>query len=140
MTAFRPVLVTTLGMAAALFGQDYARHALELENRGDAAQAREYLLQAVQSNGNDVAAMRAYAQFLDQHRDPGARMAYDKLLAVDRTADRAAVARRLLVLDLVAGDHESAARHLDVYRQAGGSGLRIPSPATRRPEDRKSVV
>jgi hypothetical protein len=137
MTAFGSVLIVTLGMAAALFGQDYAQRALELENQGDATQAREYLLRAVQSNGNDIAAMRAYAQFLDQHRDPGARTAYDKLLAADRTADRAAVARRLVILDLVAGDRESAARHLDAYRQAGGSGLRIPNGG--KPDDQQTI-
>ncbi len=61
MTAFRSVLVITLGMAAAASGQDYARRAQELEYKGDAAQAREFLLRAVQENGNNVAALRAYA-------------------------------------------------------------------------------
>ncbi len=139
MTAFRSVLVITLGMAAAASGQDYARRAQELEYKGDTAQAREFLLRAVQENGNNVAALRAYAEFLDEHRDPGARAAYERLLAADRGPDRAEVARRLVILDLLAGDRESAVRRLEAYRAAGGAGLAMPPAANRQSAERQTI-
>lgn len=139
MTAFRSVVVITLGMAAAVCGQDYARRAQELEYKGDAAQAREYLLRAVQENGNNMAALRAYVEFLDEHRDPGARAAYERLLAADQGQDRANVARRLVILDLLAGDRESAARHLEAYRAAGGAGLAMPPATNRQSAERQTI-
>ncbi|HTM49510.1 MAG TPA: hypothetical protein VL285_12540, partial [Bryobacteraceae bacterium] len=77
--------------------------------------------------------MRAYAEFLDRHHDPAAREAYSRLAqALQRTSapaeQRAAVARRLAVLDLLAGDREASARHLQDYSAAGGKDLAL-SPA-----------
>jgi hypothetical protein len=54
------------------------------------------------------------------------------LIRGTRTAGRGprAVARRLAVLDLLAGDRVSAERHLEIYRKAGGTGLVLPATAT----------
>ena len=60
---------TSLAWAA----EDFAVHAWQMESKGDAAEARDYLQRAAQTGGVD--AKLAYAQFLDRHRDPTAREA-----------------------------------------------------------------
>jgi hypothetical protein len=114
--------------------QDTAGEIWQLESKGDALQARERLQKAVDASPRDSAVLRAYAEFLDRHRDPGARAVYAKLdQSLGRNSpDRAAVLRRLVILDLVAGDRDQAATHLAAYREAGGSGLSLP--AARTPE------
>ena len=127
-----------LGIAVArvgaqdLPGQDLPAQAWQLEINGEGAQARERLHRAVEAAPNDPETLRAYAEFLDRHRDPGAREAYDRLAqALKRTgapqAQRAAVARRQAILDLVAGDDAAASRHVEEYRAAGGTGLSMPA-------------
>ena len=69
---------------------------------------------------NNPVALRAYAEFLDQHHDPAARENYARLSQLlQRTSapaeQRAAVAQRLAVLDILAGDREAAARDLQDY-------------------------
>src|SRR6185369_12271829 len=69
---------------------------------------------------------------LGQHRDPAARGAYEKLWQLlsrngANAAERAKAARRLVELDLLAGDRESAEKHLDAFRSAGGNGLSLPA-------------
>src|SRR5271169_6859155 len=80
----------------------------KLEASGDTAGARTALARAAQANPNSVPAWTAYAEFLDRYGDPGARDAYAKLLAALRnggdSARAGAVARRLALLDLLAGD------------------------------------
>jgi len=132
--------VTVLGPAAEkLSAQDPAAEAWQLEMKGDAAEARANLQKAAEAAPNDAAALRAYAEFLDRHRDPAAREVYGKLDAALARANgpreqRAAVARREAILDLLAGDENSAAKHLETYRSMGGSGLTMPTPqATRKP-------
>lgn len=114
------------GMAA----QDLATRAWELEKRGQSSQAERLLRQGAASAGNDAAAQRAYAEFLERHGSPEARAAYEKLAAAlerggSPAAERAAVQHRLAVLDLLAGDQSSAIRHLSNFREAGGSGLAL---------------
>ncbi len=58
---------------------DFTAHAWQMESKGDAAEARDYLQRAAQTGGVD--AKLAYAQFLDRHRDPVAREAYEKVWA-----------------------------------------------------------
>ncbi|MGH9659982.1 MAG: hypothetical protein ACRD96_15640, partial [Bryobacteraceae bacterium] len=96
---------------------------------GDAAGAKALLARAAQSSPNDATALREHAEFLDRFGDPGARAAYGKLLAATNGNGRAAVSRRLVALDLLAGDRGAAQKHLEVYRQAGGSGLTLGSAA-----------
>jgi hypothetical protein len=115
--------------------QDPAGEIWQLESKGDALQALERLQKAADASPQDAAALRAYAEFLDRHRDPGARAAYgklDRLLAhqAAKSPERAAVVRRLVILDLLAGDRQAASVHLIAYREAGGSGLSLPSAET----------
>ena len=131
MRAFRMVLIVVLGLAAACYGEDYRHRAWDLESKGDPFQARDYLQRAVQAAPGDAAAQYAWAEFLDEHRDPDARKEYAKLLDMHDGVDRAAIARRLVILDLLAGDKKDAIRHLEVYRAAGGSGLAFHPEADR---------
>src|SRR4051794_19759389 len=71
------------------------------------------LRQAATAAPNNVAAQRAYAEFLDLYRAPEARATYARLIdALDRSnapaPERAAAAQRLAVLDLLAGDRDGA--------------------------------
>src|SRR5579871_150673 len=122
--------VTAMG-AAAQNQRDLSGPAWALEMKGEALQARERLQKAADSGQPD--ALRAYAEFLDRHRDPSAREVYAKLdQALTRSnaprEQRAAVARREAILDLLAGDQSAASKHVEEYRAAGGSGLTLPSP------------
>jgi len=115
-----------LGCASVSFAQrDRIR---QLEASGSVAQARAELQKAAQERSSDAVALAAYAEFLDQYGDPGARQAYEKLLAVETNSEKkAAAARRLAVLDLIAGDQTAAARHLEAFKSAGGTGLAMPA-------------
>jgi len=101
---------------------------------GDTASTRAALARAAQNNPNNPAALTEYAEFLDRYGDPGARDAYGKLLAALRTsgdqAHTAAVARRLAMLDLLAGDNGAANSHLEAARAAGGKVATLQSPGT----------
>jgi len=115
-----------------VMGQDLAREAWRMELAGEAAQARERLKQAASRVPSDALALEAYAEFLDRHHDPGARQAYAQLSDLFRrngasNASRMRVARRAVVLDLIAGDRAAANAHLAEFQAAGGSGLRIPA-------------
>jgi hypothetical protein len=115
-------------------GQDLGGVAWQLESSGEAGQARDRLQKAVEASPSDAAALRAYAEFLDRHRNPAARDVYARLNeALKRAgapqAQIAAVARREAILDLIAGDQTSAARHIEEYRAAGGAGLTLQASA-----------
>ena len=119
-------------------GQDLASQAWRLESGGDGEQALGSLRKAATTTPNDPAALRAYAEFLERHHDPGAREAYSRLSQLlQRTGapadQRAAVAQRLAVLDLLAADREAAARHLQEYSAAGGKDLTLPPLRTAAP-------
>jgi hypothetical protein len=128
-------VLIALGLASLGTGQDLAGEAWQLETKGDAAQARERLQRAAEAAPDNAAALQAYAAFLDRHRDPTAREVYTKLSgALQRSgaapAERAAVCRRLVILDLLAGDRAAATRHLEEYRSAGGADLAFPAADT----------
>lgn len=128
-----------------LCGQDLSREAWRLEARGDGADAREQLQRAAQSAPNDPLAAEAYAEFLDRHHDPGARDAYARLgqlLARNNAsaAERARIARRQVLLALLAGDRASAGRHLEEFRSAGGSGLTLAPVAPAEAEAARGYI
>src|SRR5450759_3157530 len=104
----------------------------KMEASGDTMGARAALSGAAQGNPNSVAAWTAYAEFLDRYGDPGARDAYGKLLVALRNggdpARAATVARRLALLDLLAGDRNAANTDLDAYRAAGGKAVSLGAP------------
>src|SRR5258708_5391864 len=114
------LLALTLGMTGGCLAQE----ARQLEAKGDAVAARAALEALVRSAPSDSSGLSALAEFLDRHADPTAREAYEKLYdALKSSGDQkkiAQVARRLVVLDLLAGDQSSAVRHLAAYRSAGG--------------------
>ncbi len=125
----RKVLVLFLGISAAAVAQrNIADQVRQLEAKGSAAQARALLQKAVQDRPADTAAVEAWAQFLDMYGDAEARDAYEKFIALPGSSGerKAAAARRLVMLSLVAGDEAAAARHLETYRSSGGSGLELP--------------
>jgi hypothetical protein len=103
-------------------------------------ETEQRLRQAAVAAPNNVAAQRAYAEFLDRYRAPEARATYARLIdALDRSnapaAERATAAQRLAVLDLLAGDRDNATRHLAAYTAAGGTGLTLPNkPSPTTPE------
>ena len=112
-------------------GQDFAAEAWRLERAGDGEQALRQLRQAATSTPNDPGALRAYAEFLDRHHDPATRETYTRLSQLlQRTnapaEQRASVAQRLAVLDLLSGDREASARDLQAYSVAGGKDLALP--------------
>lgn len=130
-------LVTLIWLAQA---QSLESRARQMELAGDAAGAQALLEQAVQEQPQNLEHLTAYAEFLDRRGNPKAREAYARLLerlpASDGGARRARVARRLVLLDLIAGDNEAAARHLEVYRAAGGRSLgtaNVPRPVAAPP-------
>src|SRR5260370_4096150 len=121
--------VTVVGIAA----QDLGSETWQLENKGEGLQARERLQKTLEAAPNDAGALRAYAEFLDRHRDPSAREVYAKLAQALARANapqeqRAGVARREAVLALIAGDQAGAARHVEEYRASGGARLVLPNP------------
>src|ERR1700744_5223439 len=108
VTAF--ICLLGIGIGTALGADDFAGHAWQMEAKGEAAEARDYLQRAAQNGGVD--AQLAYAEFLDRHRDPAAREAYEKVKASARGDQRQFAARRLALLDLIAGDSDRAHRDL----------------------------
>jgi hypothetical protein len=103
---------------------DFAARSWQMESKGDAAEARDYLQRAAQAGGLD--AKLAYAQFLDRHRDPAARKAYESVLKEAHGEQRELAARRMVVLDLIADDRDSAQRDIERYQTAGGRDFNLP--------------
>jgi hypothetical protein len=132
------VLPVALGITGnGIRAQDLSAEAWQMETKGQATEARQHLQKAAAARPNDVASLQAYAEFLDRHRDPDARAAYQKLLQVLKqsnapAARREVASRRLAILDLVAGDREAASHDLEEFRAAGGTGfdLAVVNPAT----------
>ncbi|MBI5083097.1 MAG: hypothetical protein HZB13_00650 [Acidobacteria bacterium] len=108
------LLLAVLAVSPALPAQDLAARLREAEVRGEARQVRQELENAVKGNPRDVATLALHADYLDQRRDPGARAAYERLLAAagQGSAQGKAALRRLAVLDLLAGDRAAAAKRL----------------------------
>ncbi len=110
----------TLGLA-----QDAASEARRLEAAGDAAGAEGVLRAAASAPGASLEALTAHAEFLDARGNPEAGAAYDRLLSAEglpgSRAQRAAAARRLVLLSLETGDVAAASRYLQRYRELGGT-------------------
>ncbi|MCC7497041.1 MAG: hypothetical protein IT160_05655 [Bryobacterales bacterium] len=134
----RGVVSFLLALSTLGYAQDngLAARARQLESDGDGAAALALLKAAVENAPEDRAALEAYAGFLDTHRDPGARDAYEKLLGAlagpGESKHKVAIARRLVILDLLANDRTAAVRHLEEYRHAGGRALTPPAAVDKR--------
>jgi len=117
-------------------GQSLVEQVRRLESGGDALAARNLLERTIRDRPGAVESLAVYAEFLDRHGDPRARRIYRTLLETPGAGGkvRREAARRLTLLDLTAGDRESAARHLGIYREAGGEELAgLPEPASNAP-------
>jgi hypothetical protein len=126
-------IVILASASSPILGEQSLDSIQKMEASGDSMGARAALARAAQTSPNSVAAWTAYAEFLDRYGDPGAREAYGHLLAALRnngdSTRAAATARRLALLDLLAGDRNAADAHLAAYR-ADGKGA---SPGTLPP-------
>ena len=128
--------VASIGVAQA--ADDFTTHAWQMESKGDAAEARDYLQRAAQTSGVD--AKLAYAQFLDRHRDPAAREAYENVWKVAQGEQRELAARRMVVLDLIAGDRDATERHIEQYRSSGGRDFNLPAAVSPQSEKRVTIA
>jgi hypothetical protein len=127
-----------LSVSVAAAADDFSLRAWQLESKGDAAEAREYLERAAQTGGAD--ALLAYAQFLDRHHDPGAREAYEKVWNAALGEQRELAARRLVILDLVSGDRAAADHHSEQYHAAGGHDFNLPADSSPIPQKQPTVA
>jgi hypothetical protein len=117
---------------------DLGLRAWQMEGKGDAVGAREFLQRESQSGTPE--ALQAYAEFLDRHHNPLARDAYQKLLNAVQGEQRVYAARRLVVLDLLADDRASAEKHLAIYHSSGGRDLTLPSMAGPASDKRQTIT
>jgi hypothetical protein len=123
------LLLAALSAAWPALSQSPVEQARQAERSGDAPAARRLLERAARNAPGDPALLAAYAEFLDRYRDPEARRAYQRLLEALGPAERsrrAETARRLAVLDLLAGDRQAAERHWALWQEA--EGLRPGAP------------
>jgi len=106
-------------VAGALYGQvgEERARASQLE-KTDPAAARVILAKAANSVPQEPEAQLRYAEFLDRYSDPAARAEYRKLTGSSRSL---AVSRRLVLLDLIAGDRAAAQTDLAAYKAQGGT-------------------
>src|SRR5215813_11781712 len=111
MKAFSFLTLLTLTLGNGVVQAQQISEIRKMEAAGDVQGARALLTKELSSNPNNVTALTEYAEFLDRYGDPGAREAYAKLLAALRSsgnnARAGAVAHRLAILDLQAGDREA---------------------------------
>src|SRR5690242_5409779 len=127
MKIFVTVFFSVLGLTAVASADDLSLRAWQMEAKGDPAGAREFLEKSAQ--GGSPEALGAYAEFLDRHHDPAARAIYEKLTATAQGEQRTAAARRLTMLDLIAGDRDAATKHIELYRSSGGHDLNLGAPS-----------
>lgn len=123
-----------------LFGQGDAERVKQMEISGDTAAARTLLANAATANPNDPAALTRYAEFQDRYGDPTARDTYRKLAALNKSS---AVERRLVLLDLIAGDRDAAVKDLAAYRANGGSdwqGISLEKPVAKAPSEQQAMI
>ncbi len=146
MRASVAVLLGLLVIGSAQSANDTVGQAIDLEKKGQSAEARLLLRRAAGGAGASVETLTAYAEFLDRYHDPEAVQAYEKVLAALGSAGssekRASISRRLVILSLIRGDQTAAARYLDRYRAAGGGDWgSAPKPGNQPlpTEDRPTI-
>jgi hypothetical protein len=126
MKAFSAILFTCLTFGSVLSGSETLDRARRMLTAGDSLAAKTLLAEAAQRSPNDITALTEYAEFLDRYGDPAASAAYTRLLdAIGPNGDaarRESVTRRLIALDLLAGDQVSGKRRFEAYQAAGGRG------------------
>jgi hypothetical protein len=141
-SAVAAILFFVCSAAVTLVQAQEVDRALQLEKSGDAAGARMVLAKAVQSAPSDLGTLTQYAAFLERYGDPEARTVYRLLLTQsNKSGDRThavEATRRLVLLDLSAGDRTAAARDLDAYHAAGGEDWKAASVPSVRAAEREA--
>ncbi len=136
MRRLTTILLTIWVSAWFAFGQDAVSRARQLERDGDATGARATLKSAATAPDATAPIVLAYAEFLDRYHDRDARGFYERALRVMTSGQDATqvelAGRRLIALDLLAGDTESAVRHHDLYKAAGGTTISAESLKNRK--------
>jgi hypothetical protein len=115
-----------------------ARLGAQTQASGDSAGARAALARAAADNPNDISALTGYAEFLERYGDPACREVYASLLEVLRntgdTARTGAVARRIAVIDLLAGKGSTAPA------ASAENWPTVPIPGPLRPFARMAAI
>lgn len=142
MRLLLPTLIA--GFVGILGAQDLETQIRQLEQKGESHAARDTLARAVANAPDDTRVLSLYADFLAHHGDPESRKVYERLISAlqKSSGDVKTPARRLVILDLLAGDTASAAHHLEVYRKAGGTDLAGPvlDRTQRKPDPEWSYI
>jgi len=129
-------IVLLVCLCAGLSANDIVDRANKYEEAGDSTAAKEVYSRALQTAPRDPELLSGYAQTLERYKDPGAREAYRKVAALSKSAGRMpealAAERRVVLLDLIAGDRASAEKDLVEYRSLGGQDLQQPGSAATR--------
>jgi hypothetical protein len=118
----------TIGWAA---DANLAGRVRALEAAGEARAALQAIESALGTNPRDAATLELAAHFADERRDPRARELYERLSALEAAgpALREAALRRLVELDLIAGDRPAAVAHLARLRELGAVAPELPARA-----------
>src|SRR5262245_13318507 len=118
MKVLSTLIIGGFSFVSAIHGSETLDRARQMIKSGDAMGARNLLAQTAQRNSSDVTSLTEYAEFLDRFGDPAARTAYIKVLDARSASreQRAAAARRLIALDLLAGDTAAAQQHAEAYK------------------------
>ncbi|HTA45020.1 MAG TPA: hypothetical protein VK789_21375 [Bryobacteraceae bacterium] len=119
-------------LVAGLSANEAVDRAQKLEDSGESAAAREAYSKALQATPRDPELLTGYAQMLERYRDPAARENWRKAAnfwkTAGKTQDALSAERRAVLLDLIAGDRNSAEKDLEEYRSLGGQDLQLPAP------------
>src|SRR5580658_7341458 len=107
-----PVVAAVIILIAGSWG-------LKAQPNSDTPSMRAALARAASGDPNNVQAQADYAEFLDRYGDPAAREAYAKMLgAAQHAGDKtrtAEAARRMAMLDLIAGNNDAVATDSQAY-------------------------
>ncbi len=135
---FLTAILLSFSSTSGLFAQQTTDQAAQFERAGQISAAREALNRNVQRNPRDAAALTRYAEFLDRYGDPEARATYRKVTGLTKSV---AIMRRLVVLDLIAGDRSAATADLAAYHDAGGTDWKDATlSATLREQEPKQYI
>ncbi|MGH9591607.1 MAG: hypothetical protein ACRD5L_00840, partial [Bryobacteraceae bacterium] len=104
---------TAFGCLAATDGQ--TQRAWDLERKGDPAGALELLQKDADSSSATAQSQLALVEFLERHKDPGARAACERALEKASGVDRREILRSLVILDTLADDRAALAGDLSAY-------------------------
>jgi hypothetical protein len=99
----------------------------KMEASGSTAEARAALARTVQNHPENTGARMQYAELLERYGDPAAREQYAGVVAARGASPAQAgeAARRLVLLDLLAGDRQAATSHAAAYQSLTGKTISL---------------